>query len=77
MMRNSRCRSFATCAQACDRLREPQRLPDYVKGLRYDFTPLTNLVDIAIDNAKWLAARERDNPATELHRLLTHIRPAP
>lgn len=68
---------FATCAQACDRLREPRRLLDYAKGLRYDFTHLTNRIDAAIDNAEWLAARGLDNPATELHRLLTHIRPAP
>lgn len=68
---------FAACAQACDRLREPHRLPDYVKGLRYDFTPLTDRIDAAIDNAEWLTARGLDNPATNLQSLLTRLRPAP
>lgn len=68
---------FAACAEACDRLRQPHRLPDYVKGLRYDFMPLTDRIDAAIDNAEWLVGRGLDNPATDLHRLLTHIRPAP
>lgn len=67
---------FAACAEACDRLREHHRLPDYAKGLRYDFTPLTDRIDAAIDNAEWLATRRLDNPATDIHRLLTCIRPA-
>jgi len=67
---------FASCAQACNRLREPHRLPDFVKGLRHDFNPLTQRIDAAIANAEWLATRGLHNPATDVHRLLTHIRPA-
>ena len=68
---------FAECTQVCNNLRQPHRLPDYVKGLRYDFAPLTARIDTAIDNAEWLAGRGLDNPATDLHRLLTHLRPTP
>lgn len=66
---------LASCAQACDRLRKS--LPNYAKGQHYDFTPLTDRIDVAIENAKWLATRRLNNPATDLHHLLTLIRPAP
>mgnify|MGYP001373238125 CR=1 FL=1 len=68
---------FAECVQVCNNLRQSRRLPDYVKGLRYDFTSLTAQIDTAIDNAEWLAGRGLNNPATDLHRLLTHLRPTP
>lgn len=66
---------FAECAEVCVRLKE--NLPDYVKGLHYDFTVITDRIDDAIDNALWLAGLNRANPATDVHNVLNSIRPAP
>ena len=66
---------FAECAAVCARLRE--YLPDYVKGLSYDFNTITSRIDDAVGNAYWLAERERAKPATDVHRVLDSIRPAP
>lgn len=66
---------FAECAAACARLQE--RLPDYVKGLHYDFASITPRIDDAIKNAQWLAGRNPANPATDVHHVLICIKPAP
>lgn len=66
---------FAECAAVCARLRE--YLPDYAKGLSYDFSSLTSCIDAAIGNAYWLANRNLATPATDVHRLLDSIRPRP
>lgn len=65
---------FAECAAVCVRLKE--WLPDFVKGLHYDFTSITSLIDDAIENAQWLAGLNLANPATNVHHLLNSIRPA-
>ena len=66
---------FAECAAVCARLRE--HLPDYVKGAHYDFDSLMPRIDQAIENALWLAGLELNNPATEVHRLLTRLKDHP
>ena len=66
---------FAQCSAVCTSLRE--HLPDYVKGSHYDFAPLMPRIDQAIDNAQWLAGLERDNSATDVHRLLTSLKVHP
>ena len=66
---------FAECAAVCARLKE--HIPDYVKGLHYDFAPITPRIDDAIRNAQWLAGRDLANPATDVHHVLTCIRPVP
>lgn len=66
---------FAECAAVCARLKET--LPDYVKGLRHDFAPITPRIDNAIQNAQWLSERNLANPATDVYKVLTRIRPAP
>ena len=66
---------FAECAAACVRLQD--HLPDYVKGLHFDFTVLTPRIDEAIENARWLAGLNLVTPATDVHHLLNRIRPAP
>lgn len=63
---------FAQCAAVCARLRE--HLPDYVKGAHYDFDSLMPRIDQAIGNAQWLAGLELNNPATDVHRLLTSLK---
>lgn len=65
---------FAECAAVCARLRE--YLPNYVKGLSYDFSAITSRIDDAIGNAYWLAERKCAKPATDVHRVLDSIRPA-
>lgn len=66
---------FAECAAVCARLRD--LLPDYVKGAHYDFAPLLPRIDQAIDNAQWLVGLKRDNPATDVHRLLASLKSHP
>jgi hypothetical protein len=66
---------FAECAAVCARLRD--YLPDYVKGLNYDFGTIASRIDDAIGNAQWLAGRKLVNPATNVHHVLNSIRPAP
>lgn len=66
---------FAECAAACARLKEC--LPDYVKGLHYDFASITSRIDDAIENAHWLAGRKLNNPTTNVHQVLNSIKPAP
>jgi hypothetical protein len=66
---------FAECAAVCARLRD--YLPDYAKGLSYDFGTITSRIDDAIDNAHWLAGRKLANPLTDVHRVFDGIRPAP
>ena len=66
---------FAECVEVCARLKV--RLPDYVKGIQHDFSPITPRIDAAIENAKWLAGRNLTNPATDVHTVLNQIRPAP
>lgn len=67
---------FAECAAVCARLKMKERLPDFVKGLHYDFASITSRIDDAIQNAQWLAGRDLANPATDVHHVLTCIRPA-
>ena len=66
---------FAECAAVCVRFKD--HLPDYVKGLHYDFTSLAPRIDDAIENAQWLAGLKLVTPATDVHHLLNRIRPAP
>ncbi len=66
---------LASCEQAIVRLQ--RHLPNYAKGLHYNFTPLADRMDVAIENAVWLAAQKLNNPATDLHLLLSIIRTVP
>jgi hypothetical protein len=66
---------FAQCADVCVSLKGP--LPEYVKGLGYDFASITPRIDDAIENAHWLAERKLNNPATDVYRVLNSIKPAP
>lgn len=66
---------FAQCADVSVRLKG--WLPEYAKGLHYDFASITPRIDEAIENAHWLAGRKLDNPATDVHHVLNSIKPAP
>ncbi len=68
---------FAECAAVCSRLKENAHIPDYVKGLHYDFASIAPRVDDALHNAQWLAGRGVATPATDVHKLVFCIRPAP
>lgn len=68
---------FAECAAVCARLKEKEHMPDYVKGIHYDFASITPRIDAAIENAKWLVGRNLANPSTDVHNVLTCIRPTP
>lgn len=66
---------FVECAAVCARLKE--RISDYVKGLHHDFASIAPRIDDAIQNAQWLARRGVATPATDVHHVLTCIRPTP
>lgn len=68
---------FGDCAAVCARLKVKGRLPDYVKGIHQDFASITPRIDDAIRNAQWLVSRNLATPATDVHRVLMCIRPAP
>lgn len=68
---------FAECAEICARLKVKGHLPDYAKGLHHDFAPIMPRIDSATENAKWLIGRNLANPGTDVHKVLTRIRPAP
>jgi len=66
---------FAACAEVCARLKES--LPNYVKGLHYDFSSIAPRIEDAIQNAKWLVGCNLATPATDVHHVLIRIRPTP
>lgn len=68
---------FAECAAVCARLKVKEHMPDYVKGIHYDFASITQHINDAIRNAQWLAGRDLANPSSDVHRVLICLRPTP